>query len=81
MEPIVWRNVWCKKFTPSQLDGKAPAAYRKARWGEDRSPGLYGEGFAGEAVVCLLPDDSGVWFREIAAACSGGSGCRHEAKS
>lgn len=81
MEPIVWRNVWCKNLKPAQLDGKAPATYRKARWGEDRSPGSYGEGISGEAVVCLLPEDSGDWFRKITATCPGGSGCRHEVRS
>lgn len=70
------RNVWCARLRPSDLDGKAPAGYQRAKDGDDRKPGLYGAGFGGEALVSLLPGDTGEWFRAI--ACPGGRSCRHE---
>lgn len=72
-----WRNVWCAKLRPGDLDGRAPAAYQRAEAGDERKPGIYGEGFAGEALVCLLPDDAGDWF--VRLACNGGQACRHTA--
>lgn len=72
-----WRNVWCMLLLPAALEGLSlvPSTYRRAREGEDRRPGTYGEGIAGEALVCLLPEDSGEWFARI--ACKEGKGCRH----
>ena len=62
------RVIWSVQFTPEQLQatGKVPPGYALADPGMDKRPGLYGEGFGGEAVVCLLPDDDGAWYTELA---------------
>ena len=57
---------WSSSVTFEQVEKVAPVGYRRARYGEDRKPGLYGEGFAGEPLVVLLPDDSGEWFDSLA---------------
>jgi len=77
---VNWRNVWCTSLVSSELDGEAPSMYRRAKTGEQRAPGLYGDGFGGEALVCLLPSDNGDWFVQLVAkvaGCDGGEGCRH----
>jgi len=77
---MVSRRVWCIKLKPRDLDGKA-GGYWSAKPGDDMKAGTYGEGFAGEALVVLLDDDSGDWFAGLAhaAGCEGGAGCRHAA--
>lgn len=57
--------IWCGALRPQDLNGKVPAGYTYALPGVDKKPGLYGEGFGGEAIVCLLPGDDGQWFRDI----------------
>lgn len=60
-------NIWTVgTLWPHELNGKTPPGYRHAKNGEDRAPGLYGEGVGGEALVCLLPNDDGAWFEKLA---------------
>lgn len=76
MSEIVWRNVWCVNLKPVDLQEKAPKVYQQGSDGECRRHGLYGGGFMGEALVCLLPEDDGKWFVEIACK-TPKSSCRH----
>lgn len=75
---VKWRNVWCNKVRPHLTDDSIPKQYRFAQDGANRAPGLYGGGFMGELLVCLLPEDSGDWFVKLAtdAGCDG-KNCRH----
>ena len=57
--------IWCGAVKPKDLDGRAPKEYHHAPPGSFKKAGLYGEGFGGEALVCLLPGDNGDWFRAI----------------
>lgn len=52
-------------MTPLDLQGRAPKEYILAPPGSGKKAGRYGEGIGGEALVCLLPDDSGDWFRAL----------------
>lgn len=54
-------------ITFADLEKVIPAGYRRAYKGEDREPGLYGEGFGGEPLIVLLPDDDGAWFDALVA--------------
>jgi len=76
---IKQRRVWCHRIVPRDLDEIAPTDYLHIRPGGDRELGTYGEGFGGEALVCLMPNDSGKWFVKLAtdAGCVG-KHCRHE---
>jgi hypothetical protein len=59
---VMW-STWLK---PRDLEGKTPKGYIEAANGTDKAPGLYGEGFGGEALVCLLENDNGDWFEKLA---------------
>lgn len=61
--------MYCGAFTPESLEatGKVPAGYTRMPNGSDRVPGAYGEGFGGEALIILLPNDDGQWFRDLCA--------------
>lgn len=51
-----------------QATGKILVAYEIVQDGTDKKPGLIGHGFGGEALICLLPDDDGQWFRDLSFA-------------
>ena len=59
------RVIYCGVLKPADLGGKAPERYQNVPPGSPKKAGNYGEGFGGEALVCLFPDDDGQWFREI----------------
>lgn len=66
METAILRNIWCAAVELEDVDALAPKGYTRAEIGTMRSPGYYGEGFAGEALVCLLPGDDGEWYVKLA---------------
>lgn len=65
------RVMWSPEFKPADLQGKTPQGYREGANGTEKEPGTYGEGFGGEAAVCLLDGDDGAWFRKMVAAVGG----------
>ena len=67
-ERLEMRVIYCGILKPKDLDGQAPKRYHHAPPGSHKKPGSYGEGFGGEALVCLFPDDDGQWFRDLCNA-------------
>lgn len=53
--------------SPQSLEatGKVPKGYTFVSDGTDKKAGRIGAGFGGEALVCLLPNDNGQWFRDL----------------
>lgn len=76
MVEIVWRNVWCNNIKPQEMKSKIPQPYREGKDGESRQQGMYGGGFGGELLICLLPEDDGKWFLKFVCDNPTGS-CRH----
>lgn len=75
------RVVWCNRLKPADLfQAPGSANYRLAACEAEKRPGLFGEGFGGEALVVLNDDDDGLWFKRFAekeTGCNGRILCRH----
>ena len=67
MERFTLRVIYSGAFTPETLraTGRIPAGYEVVENGTDKEPGRIGEGFGGEALVCLLDGDNGDWFEAL----------------
>lgn len=55
------------KVSFAQVEKVMPTGYEIVLPGTVCAPGCIGEGFSGEPLVILLPDDNGKWFDELVA--------------
>lgn len=62
------RVKYSTEVTFEEVAVAAPKGYRMAGSGEDKLPGRYGPGFAGEPLVVLFEGDDGAWFDALVDA-------------